>query len=213
MKTIWKAAAALAFAAVLGTPATAQELQRVEEKRLALRLEKAEASKVLSHLARALDAQLDYRCERPATVTIAFEGLTPQTALMAICESAGLRWEVVEGPPRVLKVTCAAAPPPPPEGGQRVEVKVRKEVDAQSGEVTQEVALQLKDAKFDDVLKLAAELMEARLLMDVALGDRTVTLDVEKAPLSQVLDALCAQAGAKWTLVPGQPPTLKVDPK
>lgn len=213
MKTIWKAAAALALASLLGVPVLAQELQRVEEKRLALRLEKADASKVLAHLARTLDAQLEYRCERPALVTIAFEGLTPQTALMAICESAGLQWQMVEGPPRILKVTCAAAPPPPPEGGQRVEVKVRKEVDAQGGEVTQEVALQLKDAKLDDVMKLAAELMEARLLMDVALGDKTVTLDVEKAPLTQVLDTLCAQAGATWTLVPGTPPTLKVDPK
>ena len=215
MKTMWKIAAAAALVSALGLAPAAQEPVRVEQKRLALRLEKADASKVLGHLARALDARLDYRCERPALVTISFEGLTPQTAVAAICESAGLEWQVVEVPERALVVTCAAAPPETAAGpeGKQVRVEVRQEVKEPGGTVDTEVALALKEADLEDVLGLAAELLKARLLMDASLGGRSVTLEVEKAPLSQVLDTLCAQAGAKWTLVPGTPPTLKVEPK
>jgi len=207
------AAAGVVLGGLLALPVAAQELKPVQEKRVSLRLEKAEAAKVLGQLARALDARLELQCATPAPVTIAFENLTPQTAFSAICETAGLQWQLVEGPERVMRVTCAPAPPLPLTGQVKGDVRVVKKVDEVSGDVTEKITLDLNEAKVEEVMKLAADLMDAKLLLDDSLGGKTVTYKGVNEPISQALDGLCQQVGAKWVLQPGTPPTLKVTAK
>jgi len=205
------AAAGLVLGAAFCLPVVAQETKKIEQRRVSLRLEKAEAAKVLGHLVGAMDARLEFQCETPAPVTIAFENLTPQTAVSAICETAGLQWQLVESPERVVRVTCAPVPPPsPPPGEGASTVRVERKVERTSEGTSEKITLDLNEAKVEEVMKLAADLMEAKVQLDPALNGKTVTYKGVNEPISAALDGLCAQVGAKWVLLPGNPPVLKV---
>ena len=207
---IRKVILAVALGAALGLAAWAAEPTKVEERRLSMRLQGAEAGKVLSHFATMLNARLDVQCAESRPVTIAFENLTVETALSAICESAGLRWRLEEAPERILSVTCDPVPAEPEEGRPMVKAQVERRVE-EGADPSTKVSLDLKDAESGDVMRTAADLLEARLLMDASLKGKTVTCHLESETVEKMLDVLCAQIGARWTLTPGTPPTLSIE--
>ena len=201
--------------ASMAVRAAADKSVKHEVRRISLRLQKADVSRVLPQFAHMMDARLDLQCARKADVTIDFSNLTVKTALSAICESAGLEWTLVTIPERVLRVTCAPEPPAPPQGAEKfAEMKVKKDVQkGPGGKTTTHVTLELKNANVEDVMKMAAQLTEAKLLLDTSLAGKTVTCSVKDQPLPVMLDTICGKIGAKWVLEPGTPPVLKVTKK
>lgn len=201
--------------------------QKITSQRVSLDLKNASTKNLFSLYKDLLGAEVDYQCAEDKQVSVSFENLTVKTSLDAICESAGLEWTLVEGPPAVLKITCApqAQPdetrrrvikvveqggePKPGEPQARAEVKVRKTMGEQ-GQKDVAVSINLKDAELADALKMAARLMDARLLCDTSLAGKTVTIKMDEVPIGTFLDAVCKQAGAAWSLKPGDPPTLEV---
>jgi type II secretory pathway component GspD/PulD (secretin) len=201
--------------------------EKLDAERISLSLKDASVKKVLDLYKDLLGAEVDYQCAEDRKITISFEELKVRTSLSAICESAGLDWTLVPGPPAVLRITCA---PNAPQGevkrkvikveerggspgageGQAVaEVRVRKTVSDQ-GQTDVAVTINLKKADLADSMKMAARLLDAKLVMDAALAGQTVTLQMNEVPIREFLDAACKQAGATWQLKLGDPPTLEV---
>lgn len=201
--------------------------QKLDSERISLNLKDAHAKNVLGLYKDLLGVTVDYQCAEDEQISISFEEITVRTSLSAICESAGLAWSLVPGTPATLRITCAPAepqgetrrrlikvvesggPPKPGEPEARAEVKVRKTMDA-GGQKDIAVSISLKVAELADSMKMAARLLDAKLVMDSALEGKKVTIKMDEVPIRQFLDAVCKQAGATWQLKPGDPPTLNV---
>ena len=222
---------ALAAALVASLPLAAAEAtgvaQKMDSERVSLDLKNASAKNLFSLYKDLLGVEVDYQCPQDKQVSVSFENLKVKTSLDAICESADLEWSLTDGSPAVLKISCAAAAPAgetkrrvikieeqggEPKPGQSLalaEVKVRKTMGEQ-GQKNVAVSINLKDAELADALKMAARLMDARLLADASLAGKTVTIKMDEVPITAFLDAVCKQAGAAWSLKPGDPQTLEV---
>jgi type II secretory pathway component GspD/PulD (secretin) len=224
--TVLMAACLALSIGVMGAEGKSLE-EKLDAERISLTLKDASVKKVLDVYKDLLGAQVDYQCAEDRKISISFEELKVRTSLSAICESAGLEWTLIPGPPAVLKITCApgahqagtprkvikveerGGPPPTGEGEAKAEVRVRKTVSDQ-GQTDVAVTINLKDADLADSMKMAARLLDAKLVMDSGLSGQTVTLQMKEVPIRDFLDAACKQAGAVWQLKPGDPPTLEV---
>jgi len=211
---------------VLGADATSVE-QKMDSERVSLSLKDSSVKKVLGIYKDLLGVEVDYQCAQDRQISISFEELKVRTSLSAICESAGLDWALVPGAPTVLRITCAPAGPQgdtqrrlikveerggPPKAGEpeaKSEVRVRRTVSDQ-GKKDVVVSIDLKDAELADSMKMAARLLDAKLLMDTSLAGKKVTIKMDEVPIQAFLDAVCKQAGTTWQLKPGDPPTLEV---
>ena len=211
---------------LMGADATTVE-QRLDSERISLSLKDASVKELLKLYKDLLGVDVDYQCVEDRRVSISFEEIKVRTSLDAVCESAGLEWALVAGTPKVLKVTCAPAAPgsdtrrrlikieeqggPPKEGEPqaRAEVRIRRTESAE-GQKDLAVSIDLKDAELADSMKMAARLLDAKLLMDTSLAGKKVTIKMEEVPIREFLDAVCRQAGAAWQLKPGDPPILEV---
>jgi hypothetical protein len=223
---------ALAAMMVASVPVVAAEAasvaQKMDTERVSLDLKNASAKNLFSLYKDLLGVEVDYQCAQEKQVSVSFENLKVRTSLDAICESADLEWSLTDGAPAVLKIRCAAAAPvsetkrrvikvveqggepKPGEPQARAEVKVRKTMGAQ-GQKDVTVSINLKDAELADALKMAARLMDARLLADaIPYAGKTVTIKMDEVPITAFLDAVCKQTGTTWSLKPGDPPTLEV---
>jgi len=211
---------------VLGADATSVE-QKMDSERVSLNLKDSSVKKVLGLYKDLLGVEVDYQCAQDRQISISFEELKVRTSLSAICESAGLDWALVPGTPTVLRITCSPAAPqaetkrrlikveerggPPKDGepGAKAEVRVKKTVSDQ-GQKDVVVSIDLKDAALADSMKMAARLLDAKLVMDASLEGKKVTLKMEEVPIQAFLDAVCKQSGTTWQIKPGDPPTLEV---
>ena len=201
-----------------------QVKRKVDGERISLDLEDARVLDILTIYKQLLGVEVQLRCAEERAVSIRFENITVRTSLNAICESAGMRWSLQPGEPPALLVECDTAGPAPVTEGR---VVVKREgakpgaapPPAAAGKggkdpLAAEVSIELADADLADTLGMAARLIGAqRLVVDVKLGGAKVTFKAEKTTVREFLDAICAQAGAKWELRPEPVPTLVVDPK
>jgi type II secretory pathway component GspD/PulD (secretin) len=198
---------------------------RFSSERIDLSLEDADIVSVLDIYRKVLGVEVRLQCGEERRVTIAFSNLTVRTSLDAICESAGLVWSLEEGEPPILRVDCGPPPPamtdkapkPAPGPGQGMVTVPRTAAKAGADPLAQTVSIELRDADLADTLAMVGRLVggsgSMRLVVDLALSGRTVTVKAEKTTLRELLDTICAQAGARWELVPDPPPpTLKVRP-
>jgi type II secretory pathway component GspD/PulD (secretin) len=110
---------------------------------------------------------------------------------------------------RLIKIEEQGGPPKEGEPQARAEVRVRRTESAE-GQKDLAVSIDLKDAELADSMKMAARLLDAKLLMDTSLAGKKVTIKMEEVPIREFLDAVCRQAGAAWQLKPGDPPILEV---
>jgi hypothetical protein len=110
---------------------------------------------------------------------------------------------------RLVKVEEKGGAPKAGEPEAKSEVRVRKTV-TEHDQKSVVVSIDLKDAELADSMKMAARLLDAKLLMDTSLGGRKVTIKMDEVPVQAFLGAGCKQAGATWQLKPGAPPTLEV---
>jgi hypothetical protein len=196
---------------------------RFSSERIDLSLDDADVVKVLDIYQRLLGVEVRLQCAEERRVTITFSNLSVRTSLDAICESAGLVWSLEEGEPPVLRVDCGPPPPPRPAKadkpapgpGQGMVAVPRAAAKGGGDPLAQTVSIELQDADLADTLAMVGRLVggsgRMRLVVDLALSGRTVTVKAEKTTLRELLDTVCAQAGARWELAPDPPPpTLKV---
>jgi hypothetical protein len=198
---------------------------RFSSERIDLSLEDADIVSVLDIYRKVLGVEVRLQCAEERRVTITFSNLTVRTSLDAICESAGLVWSLEEGEPPILRVDCGLPPlpgtgkatKPAPGPGQGMVAVPRAAAKGGADPLSQTVSIELQDADLADTLAMMGRLLggsgSMRLLVDLALAGRKVTVKAETTTLRELLDTVCAQAGARWELAPDPPPpTLKVRP-
>ena len=185
------------------------------DERITLDLKDAQLQKVFEIYREILDIELDIDPSIDEAISVAFEDITVRTSLNVICESAGCRWNLLEGDPGLLQVTRDDAR----EGqdGQRLVVKEsRGNVFATHGStgarhhLDSPVSIDLVEADATAVLELAAKILGAKLLLDRKLEGKLLTVHVSAVPLSNFLDTICADLGCDWKLLDGDSPTLEV---
>lgn len=185
------------------------------DERITLDLEDAPLREVFAIYEEILNLGLDVDPAIDGTITISFENVTVRTSLNAICESAGCRWERVDGDPATLRIDRDASTPGRGEAGNDRDDSRRRAIAAHGPEAASRlmespVSIELDEANATKVLGVAAKIVGAKLLMDRRLGEKTVTIHTSAAPLSEVLDTVCDDLGCAWELTEGDPPVLRV---
>jgi type II secretory pathway component GspD/PulD (secretin) len=207
-------------------------------RRVSLDFKGAPLDQVMEHYAAILESELEIDPDLEGwTVTFTVDNVSVLTSLNTICESAGCTWDLLEGDPPVLRVTPAAPPSAghgaaeedaprgftygKPDGGGQAKIRlerVYKDADQVDWREVQydldsPVTLELTDAPASNIFRVIARLLKARVLVDVALEDAKVSLDRENAPISALLDELCAELGCTWQHNDDDPATLEIRPE
>jgi len=204
----------LALALVVSSTLTAAGGEDLD-KRITLDLKDAAVREVFRLYAEILDVELDLDPSIDGSTSITFENVTVRTSLNAVCESVGCAWELTDGDPGRLKVVR--------DDSQDGLLEIRGTEEDYRGRIVANrgpgdarrylespVSLELQDADAATVLKLAAKIIGARLLLDRRLAGETITVDASGVPFSEVLDEICTELGCDWELTDGDPPTLAV---
>jgi len=171
------------------------------DKRISLDLKDASVLNVFQLYQEILGVELEIDPTFDGKVSITFENITVRTSLNAVSESAGCRWELPNGDPPVLRVTCESS------AAHGDEAELRTGLYALESPVT----LDLKDADVHEVFGAVAHLLDSRLLIDVALAEESITIRHEEQPISDFLDDVCGEIGCEWTFDSGQEPLLSVE--
>jgi type II secretory pathway component GspD/PulD (secretin) len=195
---------------------------KIDNERISLDLKNKPLTKVLQVYATLLGVEVHIQsCEKQRPVTITFDNITMRTSLNAICESAGLQWNLEQTNPPVLNIECQnqskaiseqilrpakSVIPQDPVGDYIAGLNPRQE----SAERLRLVQVSLKKADLHTVLSVVAKLLHAHLAMDAGLQGETVTLTRGSVTISQFMDAVCDQVHAKWKLSENNPSLLTV---
>jgi type II secretory pathway component GspD/PulD (secretin) len=171
------------------------------DKRISLDLKDASVQNVFQLYQEILGVELEIDPTLDGKVSITFENITVRTSLTAVSESAGCRWELSDGDPPVLRVTCDH------EAAHGDGAVPRTGLYALESPVT----LDLEDADVHEVFGAVAHLLNSRLLIDVALGEESISIRHEERPISDFLDDVCGEIGCEWTFAPGEDPLLSVE--
>jgi type II secretory pathway component GspD/PulD (secretin) len=216
-RTVFGSSALATVLAMLLSGFAAAAAESDLDKRITLKLENAPVQKIFDIYRQILEVELDLDPTIDGDITISFENITVRTSLNAACESAGCRWELLAGDPGLLRVDRddqAAGRDEKPRSGPRLQHLGgdNATLELSSGELLERpVSLELQKADATSVLKLTAEVIGAKLLVDKSLEGETVSVNVSGMALSTVLDTLCTQLRCVWNLTEGDPPVLEVD--
>lgn len=185
------------------------------DERINLDLEDAPLQRIFDMYGEILNVELQIDPTLEGNISITFDNITVRTSLNAICESAGCKWEWIDGDPGLLRIER--------DDNARQLVKVPRVAEKSPGNVVaahapedgrygidSPISLKLIDANATTVLEIAAKVIEARLLMDRELAGEKVTINATEVPLSKVLDTICTDLGCEWKLREGVPATLEV---
>jgi len=194
----------VALALLLSGPVTAAA-DDLLDRRITLDLKDADLQMVLGLYEEILEVEVSIDPAIGRTITITFEDITVRTSLNAICESAGCRWELIDGLPAMLRFDTDEESAHEPATSL---AEASPHGDCYG--LDSPVSLELIDADAPVVLDVAAKLIGARLLMDMKLDGEKITVNANGVPLSTILDRTCADLGCAWTLRDGDPPTLEV---
>jgi hypothetical protein len=204
--------------------ASAQKSLRNE--RISLAFRDTPATTVVRTLAKSLgyDIELDEKLNAP--VSIELNGVSPTTALNAMCESVGCTWKVagktlrvektqvvvmenqslkvrskvLKTPPKALKTPPNAVKTRPLKagvlGGTVGGARSIMSVDEQ---MPMKISWVAADA--DVVFHLFALMLVAREEVAPVVGEQRVSMQVEPGTLRQALDAVCAKVACRWEVV------------
>ncbi len=169
--------AALVLLVVLSqaaTPTIAAPEQSLEP--MSLDLKKVAVESILSTFARVTRSRLERDPAVSGTITFRFENLSWETALNAICESAGCEWQLEQrGAEKVLRVVPARSAA---EGSDRISLK-------------------LKNSSAREAFSALAKLQELELEIDPRV-EGELTISFERVTPDTVMDALCENIGCAW---------------
>jgi type II secretory pathway component GspD/PulD (secretin) len=206
-KAIWTLAPI--FALLLSSPCFAEGLNRaLLGKKITLNLKDASAKDVFRIYEDLMSVKLEYACGEDRKVTFAFDNVTVETSLNALCESAGLRWKVLDGDPATLRIDCDS----PSSAKDLTPVAVHEPEGQHVKHFSYKTDVFLEDAELENFLRTVAKLLDAKLLVDRSVGGQKISLNMQKATVEEILDAACAQADARWSLKEGKERLLTVDP-
>jgi hypothetical protein len=155
------------------------------ERRVFLDANATAPAQVLGMLARTIPCslKLDPRVQRPVTLRVS--NVTARTALSAICESIGCRWQLADA---TLRVDPAEPPPPIPQG-EVLQQKLR----------TPLADLDFKRVPFRDALSAIARQSGIDLIVEKVDPKTPVTVDVSGEPPLQALMKVVRAAGWNYT--------------
>ena len=176
-RTILAALAAFLLAAIAG--AAPDEL----DKRVSLDLRNATAEEAFKSLARVAGVQIEAKGVS-GDVTLELENVRVRTILCAICDSIGCRWDLQSGKLRVTPLPESERPAPP--------------VRPSAAALDAAIDLRVKDAAARDVLETVGQIMSAKTFIDSSIGGK-VSLELDNAPLREVLDILCKASKCTWS--------------
>ena len=174
-------------------------------ERISLDLVDAQANDVLQSFSSLLEVPveiLDRELENRA-VSIRLKEVKVGTALTAVCESIGARWER-QGKRFVVRVDPESPPvlaAPPAHAAASTDARLEEPL-----------SLKLKEAAAHDVLKSFAKILSAELEMDERLSNIPITIELIEIPARQALDEICSAIRCWWDLTAGEAPTLVIKP-
>lgn len=159
------------------------------DQRLDLDLEEADLEETLRSFGKILQTQgVDLDPEVTGRITLHLENVRVETALNAVCESAGCAWILGHG---VLTVHLAA------EDRAAAEIGLDERVD-----------IDLADADVQETLQALGRILRVPVSVDPALDGR-MDVQVQDVPIRQLLDQICKIEGCRWELSGGADPVLR----
>jgi type II secretory pathway component GspD/PulD (secretin) len=179
--------ALLLFALAFAPPVQAQpEL----DERLSLELEDADVREVLESFGTILEREVDIASEIEGKVSIEVHNVRLETALDALCDTAGCRWRMdarrllFSPDPNYVPPRPIPAPQPSPAG------------------LDERIDIDMKDADVRETLQSFG--MIAGLPVEIEDGvSGKVTVHLRDIPAREALDALCGIQGCVWEVVEG----------
>lgn len=201
----------LAMVLSLATESAAQK--DLARERVSLTFNKVPAADVFPPLAKSLGYELgglDPKL-RETAVTIQLENVTARTALTAICESIGCRWEQTRKYLYIWALTTAMVSARPNEKGRALLDQMRAAGRYSGWSRVASLDEQLPDdiewwaMDLGEVLKHLANSFKASVDVLPSIAGRKVSMTINSATLRQALDAVCAAAQCRWELVEGPP--------
>ena len=171
------------------------------QQRMSVTYQGAAASSVLQVVANVLGVRLELDAAISGTVTLDVRNVSIETVLRAVCESIGCRWRMDKG---TLVVDRDPAAVTQGQSDPLAQVSV--------SDVFQDkhVDIQWNDASVDAGIKALARILGAEPVVDRALMDKRISLNVSKASAAAALNAICQQAGCRWRLTDGPKRLLRV---
>ncbi len=152
------------------------------DDRVQLQLDEAPAQQVVEVLLDLQGLGLSMGGSLETTVSLDLDGVAWYTALDAVCQAAGCRWQRLEDPARIEVVA------------------VTEPVDDSASAVApldQRISLDLVAASAHDVLSAMAHILEAELESPEPLSGE-VTTTWSDAPVRAMLDEVCGQLALEW---------------
>jgi hypothetical protein len=173
------------------------------ERRVFLDANASTPAQVLVMLARTIPCtlKLDPRVQRPVTLRVS--NVTARTALSAICESIGCRWQLVDATLRV----DPAEPPPPIPRSEVFEQKLRTPLPD----------LDFKRVPFQDAVNAIVRQSGIDMTVEKVDPKTPVTVDVSGEPPLQALMKVVRAAGWRYVTMgsvswQGDRPTMRFTP-
>jgi hypothetical protein len=173
------------------------------ERRVFLDANASAPAQVLAMLARTIPCtlKLDPRVQRPVTLRVS--NVTARTALSAICESIGCRWQLVDA---TLRVDPAEPPPPIPQG-ELIQQKLRTPLGD----------LDFKRVPFRDAVNAIARQSGIDIIVEKVDPKTPVTVDVSDELPLQALMKVVRAAGWRYVTMgsvswQGDRPTMRFTP-
>jgi len=188
--------------------AQAKDLAR---ERVTLTFNKVPAADVFRPLAKSLGYELHLDPDLRELLTIHVENVTARTALTAICESIGCRWEQHEKQIWILTSTSGWS-----SGGVNAKGRALHEQMKAAGRVSGlwRVASLDEELPYDQewgasdlggVLTSLASSFRGTVRLAPSLTGRRVSVTIKSATLRQAFDAVCAAARCRWEVIEGPP--------
>jgi hypothetical protein len=179
-RTILAALAAFMLAGTAG--ATPDAL----DKRVSLDLRGATAEEAFKSLARVAGVQISAE-GLSGDVTLELENVRVRTILTALCDNLGCKWDLQAGNPPKLRIT------PLPEG-ERPAPPVKPSAPILDAAID----LKVTEASVRDLLETVGEILSAKTFVDSGIEGK-VSLELDNAPLREVLDIICKTSKCKWS--------------
>ncbi len=203
--------AAISCLAILALAADAAAQKDLARERVTLTFNQVPAADVFRPLAKSLGYELHLDPQLQELVTIHVENVTARTALTAICESIGCRWEQHDTHLWILTGTSGWASSRTNAKGRALDAQM-KAVGQVSGlwrvrSLDEELAVDFEFMAFElaEVLRDLASSIRGTVDLAPSLAGRKVTVSIKSATLRQALDAICAQARCRWEMIEGPP--------
>jgi len=162
------------------TASAATAATRLHE-RIDLDLEDAMAEEVFAMFAQVLRAELELDPEVKGEVTIRLINVTARTALTAVCEGLGCRWQFETGEQARLRV-------------EAVDPEVVLDPTSEPS-----VTVELRKVRAEKALRALATIHGIRVELEPGV-EGEISASLRDRNLHEVLDDFCRQIGCRWTL-------------